>query len=302
MTKAVTSEGGKLPFETLISRLGDARGVLLDAQAFELDDAVVQAAAELMALSSGVRNHPTTPTSLREAAGYMLAAFEPWTGKTAKQELACDFLRTALLKPEKDGVIGEGLKEALEAALLDTPGLNELGAADRDPRYTWLEGYYDLGAVEAALDAARATTDGLTGPVLPPGQTCTECGAGEGEGHYSRCPRILPDPPPLAGKVAAEDIAWLRGHRDGNLHPSYPEIQARTDAHNARIDRILSALTEPAPAVDRSEAIKAEEARLREYLADYEFRGDNGDYTPNEQERTLIEDALRGWLAEEEQR
>lgn len=42
-----------------------------------------------------------------------------------------------------------------------------------------------------------------------------------------------------------------------------------------------------------------EEDRLTEYLDGYEWRGDDGDYTPNEHERLLIEDALRGWISEE---
>jgi len=39
--------------------------------------------------------------------------------------------------------------------------------------------------------------------------------------------------------------------------------------------------------------------RLNAYIADYEFRGDTA-YRPTDNERALIEDALHGWLAEEE--
>lgn len=42
------------------------------------------------------------------------------------------------------------------------------------------------------------------------------------------------------------------------------------------------------------------EERLREYLDGYEFRGDDGDFSPNEWTRVLIEDALRGWMSEED--
>lgn len=37
---------------------------------------------------------------------------------------------------------------------------------------------------------------------------------------------------------------------------------------------------------------------LREYMEDYEFRGDDGDYTPSEGERLVIQDAVWGWISE----
>ena len=36
---------------------------------------------------------------------------------------------------------------------------------------------------------------------------------------------------------------------------------------------------------------------VREYVGSYELRGDNGDYTPNERERLMIEDAIQGYIA-----
>lgn len=39
---------------------------------------------------------------------------------------------------------------------------------------------------------------------------------------------------------------------------------------------------------------------VAEYVREYEFRGDGGDYTPTEGERLLIEDALHGFLADHE--
>lgn len=40
------------------------------------------------------------------------------------------------------------------------------------------------------------------------------------------------------------------------------------------------------------------EGQIDEYLADYEFRGDGGDYAPTETERLLIKDAILGLLAD----
>lgn len=40
------------------------------------------------------------------------------------------------------------------------------------------------------------------------------------------------------------------------------------------------------------------EAELRAYIKDYTLRGDGADHTPTANERLLIEDAIRGLLAE----
>ena len=39
---------------------------------------------------------------------------------------------------------------------------------------------------------------------------------------------------------------------------------------------------------------------IREYVDGYEVRGDNGDYTPTEQERWLIHDCIMGLIAEQD--
>ncbi len=36
---------------------------------------------------------------------------------------------------------------------------------------------------------------------------------------------------------------------------------------------------------------------VRQYVNSYELRGDNGDYTPNEWECLMIEDAIQGCIA-----
>ena len=42
------------------------------------------------------------------------------------------------------------------------------------------------------------------------------------------------------------------------------------------------------------------EERVREYLKDYEYRGDDADHRPTETEAALIADAVAGLLADEE--
>ena len=39
---------------------------------------------------------------------------------------------------------------------------------------------------------------------------------------------------------------------------------------------------------------------VSEFVNEYEFRGD-ADYTPNDHEKTLIEDAIHGWIASQEE-
>lgn len=39
------------------------------------------------------------------------------------------------------------------------------------------------------------------------------------------------------------------------------------------------------------------ESMIADYVDSYCFRGDDGDYTPNENEQLLIEDALHGFFA-----
>jgi len=50
-----------------------------------------------------------------------------------------------------------------------------------------------------------------------------------------------------------------------------------------------------------NEPKSANAARLvsvNEYAAEYYFAGDGGDYTPNEFERCMIEDAIHGYLSQ----
>lgn len=39
-------------------------------------------------------------------------------------------------------------------------------------------------------------------------------------------------------------------------------------------------------------------SKVADYVRDYEFRGDGGDYTPSEPERALLEDAINGFIAD----
>jgi hypothetical protein len=38
--------------------------------------------------------------------------------------------------------------------------------------------------------------------------------------------------------------------------------------------------------------------RVADYVDNYEFRGDDGDYAPNDSERVLLEDALNGFVVD----
>ena len=51
---------------------------------------------------------------------------------------------------------------------------------------------------------------------------------------------------------------------------------------------------------DSTVLLAAVQEYITEYLDGYEVRGDEGDYTPNEREAFLIDDAIQGLLAEDE--
>jgi hypothetical protein len=67
---------------------------------------------------------------------------------------------------------------------------------------------------------------------------------------------------------------------------------ARMDEALAGIDRVIATLTRPQP----SPKVDGLVERIAGYVANYEFRGDGGDYTPNEAERAMLEDALNGFI------
>jgi len=67
--------------------------------------------------------------------------------------------------------------------------------------------------------------------------------------------------------------------------------------------KVRHALTAALPFLPVQGAVKKlEDAALSEsvnsYAANYEFRGDNGDYTPTDGERAMIEDAIQGFIAD----
>ena len=61
---------------------------------------------------------------------------------------------------------------------------------------------------------------------------------------------------------------------------------------------LVTAATPPKPAKPVATDWKAVHDMADEYVASYEFRGDEGDYHPNEQERFLIEDCVAGLMHE----
>lgn len=71
----------------------------------------------------------------------------------------------------------------------------------------------------------------------------------------------------------------------------------RDDGLCAALDAVEAMLAEPAA---RAQVVVGEQSMLSEYVADYEYRGEDGEgrdacYTPNEREQLLIEDAILGW-------
>lgn len=99
-----------------------------------------------------------------------------------------------------------------------------------------------------------------------------------------------------AGSVAA----WAREH---GIHDEVVGLflRGKRPAEPALLAALglYRVVTYRASETDRRQEIADQEDRLKEYLQDYEFRGDT-DYRPNEAEQLLIEDALRGWIAGEE--
>lgn len=76
------------------------------------------------------------------------------------------------------------------------------------------------------------------------------------------------------------------------------EATAHTDHPLRHFDR-----TCPACVADEARADTHGDAvykAISAYVADYDFRGDDGDHTPTEGERILIEDAIMGLLADDD--
>ncbi len=91
---------------------------------------------------------------------------------------------------------------------------------------------------------------------------------------------------------AAQQWGWQadQGSNDAIIN----DAKAEFDASYAALERILSALE---PSATRELAL--EEIRSfnpREEVEAYEFRGDNGDYTPSEAEKVMLEDFAAGLL------
>jgi hypothetical protein len=58
----------------------------------------------------------------------------------------------------------------------------------------------------------------------------------------------------------------------------------------------MTSPTNPADEIEREEQMLA--GKVADYVANYEFRGDEGDHAPSDGERALIEDAIQGFLAD----
>jgi hypothetical protein len=104
-----------------------------------------------------------------------------------------------------------------------------------------------------------------------------------------------------------EGLGWEHKTKHGKFGEA--ELKAHTLAaeHLGMHRAFAAALSDVRAALAQGEApppslpamrYPSEEA-IDEYLEGYEFRGDDGDYTPNERERFLMKDAIMGLFADE---
>lgn len=81
---------------------------------------------------------------------------------------------------------------------------------------------------------------------------------------------------------------------DPHLIKAMDNAAAQKLVHDDVIPFPSAPAAQPAIPTDRLEQI------IDEYIANYEFRGDGGDYAPNERERFLMKDAFMGLLADDD--
>ena len=79
---------------------------------------------------------------------------------------------------------------------------------------------------------------------------------------------------------------------------SLPHPQS-VGAENERAALIYRLMLDASPSpVDSRDALIERMVTPHSYAQEYEFRGDGGDYVPTDAERTMIEDAICGYLGE----
>jgi len=77
--------------------------------------------------------------------------------------------------------------------------------------------------------------------------------------------------------------------------------KARNDAASRPYDGLFQGIVDEVAAKASAERVaKWPTDKIAEYIEEYEFRGDGGDYSPSERERLLIADAIHGVLADDE--
>jgi len=108
------------------------------------------------------------------------------------------------------------------------------------------------------------------------------------------------------GGSEAKPVAWRWNAGDDNYPDAYQfavtkEIaEMRAGLVGAKPDPLYTSPPGGSEAAGVKAVTPLEWPDIHAYVEGYEWRGD-GDYTPNEQERTLIEDAIHGYVGEVEQ-
>lgn len=108
--------------------------------------------------------------------------------------------------------------------------------------------------------------------------------------------------PPAMDREAVEKVRALLEERIANYSGLCDQaVDAGTDENGyalatEALERTLADLsTLSADAIRQGEGL---DYKVAAFVADYEFRGDDGDFTPNDWTKTIIEDAIHGFLAE----
>ena len=101
---------------------------------------------------------------------------------------------------------------------------------------------------------------------------------------------------------------WLRyawdGLQDRDISAEYPDWTHNSfggyqlQGGKPALRKVASAILALSSPLSAGDAGEIETITPHSYAQEYEFRGDGGDYTPTDAERTMIEDAICGYLGE----
>lgn len=123
----------------------------------------------------------------------------------------------------------------------------------------------DAGPQPDASRPPLASVEGAAVRLVEEGpEHCPYCNQYWEDGHHPQCESFKAQALAQSGRSSAEPVAWPPNWNDAN--DPWVKLFVGYD--------------------------------INEYLSDYEFRGDNGDYTPNEADLTLLHDAIAGVVGE----